>query len=326
MNKLTINLVTYNGGEYLPFLFNSLKKQTYKDWKLNVQDNCSNHNTLNILKNELNNLSVQYDLKVNTSNIGFSKAHNQLWKDSDSQYVLLLNDDVILEPDCLEKMIDFMNEKVAVVSPRLMQWKNKKLIDSLGLKVLRNRRVVEIGVGKEYTGDLQNKEVFGVSATCALYRKNLVDKILYEDNLFDETYICYKEDIDLSYRLQQIGTQAYTLLNAVAYHDRSGFGLKNKTDIKALKNKTKQAEYIKYHSYKNHLATLYKNEYLQNFLLDFPWIFWYEFKKFIYFLLFDRNILKGLKDLAKIRKELRKKRKQIKSFRSISWKKMRKWW
>jgi len=93
-----------------------------------------------------------------------------------------------------------------------------------------------------------------------------------------------------------------------------------------LKNKKGQSEWIKYHSYKNHLMTLYKNEYCQNLLIDFPSILWYELKKFFFFLFFDAKVLRGWKEIWRNRKVLKKKRKEIKEKRKTSWRKMRKWW
>jgi hypothetical protein len=72
--------------------------------------------------------------------------------------------------------------------------------------------------------------------------------------------------------------------------------------------------------------TIYKNEYWQNFILDFPFILWYELKKWLWFLLFDWQVLKGHREIWKARKILKKKRRAIINKRKVSWKEMRKWW
>ncbi|MBU0596683.1 hypothetical protein KKA94_00780, partial [Patescibacteria group bacterium] len=200
-------------------------------------------------------------------------------------------------------------------------------IDSLGLRVFRNRRVIEKYAGKEWSEiksmiemsfrtEGEAKEVFGVSGTLPMFRSSVIEEV----GLFDLSYGSYKEDVDLAFRLRSAGHKAFVLLNAVSHHDRTGI------DIGPVKNKKNQPEYIKYNSYKNHLMTLYKNEYWQNLLLDLPWILWYELRKFSYFLLFDRKVLVGLRDIWRIRKELKIKRLKIKKLRKISWREMRKWW
>ncbi len=339
MSKLSVNLVTWNSSKYLFYLFDSLRKQTYRDWELLVIDNYSSDDTLQILKKELNNFSVQWRIIENKENKGFAGAHNQGFKETAGEYALLLNPDMVIAPDCFEKLVDFadLNPDAAVVAPRLMRWDFSKaptdaactnIIDSLGLKLLRSRRVVEIGAGEEWASKTESAlEVFGVSGTMPLFRRSILEAVQFSDgSIFDETYHSYKEDVDLAFRLRSAGYRAHVVPSVVAYHDRSAVGSSDLSDLAAVENKTQQAGFIKYHSYKNHLATLYKNEYWQNFLLDFPWIIWYETKKLIYFLLFDRPVLAGLKEIWLKRAELKAKRLKIKNTRKIEWRELRKWW
>ncbi len=337
--KLTVHLVVWNGSKYIPYLFDSLKKQNFEDWKLVILDNSSTDDTVEKIKKEIIDFPVEVEFIEGKENLGFAGGHNFLYKKLDSDYFLLLNQDMFLESDCLEKMIKFMdeNKEVAAVSPRLMRWDfdNKEFtnkIDTLGLKVLRNRRVIEKYTGKDWD-DKKSKlelshhtldeamEVFGVSGALPMLRKSVIDKV----GLFDDLYHLYKEDVDLAYRLRIAGYKAFVLLDTVAYHDRSAEGLEKKGDSVALKNKEKQSEWVRYHSYKNHLMTLYKNEYWQNCILDLLWILWYELKKFGYFLLFDRNVLKGLGEIWKNRKDLKAKKKRVKEMRKISWRELRVW-
>ncbi|HBU06751.1 MAG TPA: hypothetical protein DEB09_01580 [Candidatus Magasanikbacteria bacterium] len=356
--KLNIHLVTWNGSKYIEYLFDSLRKQTFRDFKLVILDNGSTDDTVEKIKIEIKSMPIECELIEGKENLGFSGGHNKLFEgirnkeQGENEYVLLLNQDMYLMPDCLEKLVQFMDshDDVAVVSPRLMRWNidftdlkkdfterleqsfsNK--IDTLGLKVLRNRRVIEKYTGKDWD-DKKSKlelshhtvdeamEVFGVSGAFPMLRKNVIDKV----GLFDELYFLYKEDVDLAYRLRIAGYKAFVLLDTVAYHDRSAEGLEKKGDMVAMANKKKQSSWVKYHSYKNHLMTLYKNEYWQNYLLDLLWIKWYELKKFVYFLIFDRSVLKGLGEIWKNRKDLKIKRLKIKEMRKVSWREMRRWW
>ena len=362
--KLSVHLVTWNGEKYIPHLFESLKKQSYADWTLLVIDNNSGDGTVELIKKESSNFLVKWKLIENKTNLGFAGGHNQAFRESESEYVLLLNQDMYLAPDCLEKVVMFLDQhpEAASVSPRLMKWdfpaNFTEKIEALGIKVYPSRRVVEQYTQQNWS-DLKkiichceersdeaiprfgsanrgiaalplvarndSLEVFGVSGALPALRRSAIKNVAYPDgSIFDESYHSYKEDVDLAWRLAVNGQKSYVLLDAVAYHDRSAAGPKQADDASALANKKQQSEWVKYHSYKNHLMTLYKNEYWQNFALDFPWILWYELKKFVYFLLFDRHILGGLKEI--FNKDLAKKRRLIKSFRKISWQEMRKWW
>ncbi|MDO8499619.1 MAG: glycosyltransferase [bacterium] len=369
--KLSVHLVAWNGAKYISYLFDSLRKQNFKDWFLYIVDNDSKDNTVELIKKELANFPVQYKFVQNQTNAGFAPGHNQAFRDTDGEYFLLLNQDMYLMPDCLEKMVQFLDthSDVAAVSPRLMKWNftsvchsdraqrveeslsvdnpEKTLrdpsaalgmtnkIDALGLKIFRNRRVVEWMTQEEWgfispslrgSGEGEALAVFGVSGAFPMYRRTAINKILLPGGQFlDESYHSYKEDVDIAYRLAASGHKAFVLTDTVAYHDRSGAGPKETSDSAAAANKKTQSDWVKYHSYKNHLMTLYKNEYWQNFILDFPWILWYELKKLAYFALFDRKVFWGLKEIWPMRKELKVKREHIKVLRKVGWREIRKW-
>ncbi len=355
MPKLSVHLVSWNSARYIPCLFDSLRKQSFKDWFLYVVDNASADNTIELIKKELENFPVAYKIIENKENLGFAPAHNQAFADTNGEYFLLLNHDMYLQSDCLEKMVKFLdkNKEVAAVSPRLMKWDFNKIntegleksfsnqIDALGLKIFRNRRVIEQYTqydwdelkldsrfhGNDNCGVMQALEVFGVSGAFPMFRRSSIKSVQFDDGEFlDGSYHSYKEDVDLAYRLQAIGLKSFVLLNTVACHDRAGAGPKEMDDKTAIKNRRNQSSWVRYHSYKNHLRTLFKNEYWENLTLDFPWILWYELKKFVYLLIFDREVLKGLKEVWRGRVDLTNKRSQINKIKKANWTEIRKWW
>ncbi|MCF6276642.1 MAG: glycosyltransferase [Candidatus Magasanikbacteria bacterium] len=340
--KLTVQLVVWNGEKYIPYLFESLRAQTFKDWDLLIFDNNSTDNIINKIQKELNNFSVQNKFIKSKENIGFAGGHNLLYAKNDSEYILLLNQDMYLEKDCFSKLVEYLdkNEKTASSSPRLMRWNfgdvEKGLensfgenIDTLGLKVFRSRRVVDTFAQQKW-GEVKTKfngkndvEVFGVSGALPIYRRSAL-KVVEENGLiFDTLFGSYKEDVDLAFRLCSVGFNAAVILNVVAYHDRSGTGSKDYSDKSAIKNKKKQSTQLSYQSYKNHIMILLKNEYWQNFLLDFIWILCYELKKFVYYFLFNRKNLKGLKEIWENRNIILNRRKEIKQNRKVDWREMR---
>lgn len=333
--KLTVHVVTWNGAKYIPQLFESLRNQTTKDWELVILDNNSSDNTVELIEQELQEWPGTKRFIKNSVNAGFAGGHNLLYSQTTSEYFLLLNQDFYLEPDCIEKLLAEIKSKseLAVVSPRLMKWDfvNQKFtntIDSLGLRVFRNRRVVELGGGEEWQ-DTDEKiiKVFGVSGAAPLFRRRAIDTVAFsESEFFDGTYSSYKEDVDLAFRLQSAGFGAETVLEAVIYHDRSAPGPIELSDTSASENKQKQSAWVQYHSYKNHLMTLYKNECGKNLILDFLPILWYELKKFGWFLIFKPSVLKGLNEIWQHRQGLKEKRKKIKLNRKNNWQQLRTWW
>lgn len=324
MNKeisISINLLTWNGEKYLPWLLQSLKKQTFRNWKLLVLDNASSDKSVDIVKEYIPDAKVIKQKE----NIGFAKGHNLLINWSDSDYILVLNQDIILDEDYLEKLINYLEENpiVASVAGKIMYWdfnegKKSKIIDSFGLKIDKKRQVVDWNQGKE-DYELENTEVFGLSGAATIFRRRNLENIKelkYNSfQYFDEDFFAYKEDIDIAWRLRLNGWENYLITNTKGYHHRS-INSKEDRKLRGAVNKL---------SYRNHLMLLYKNSFFRNFMKDFFNILWYELKKIIYFMIYERSTLKGFKEFIKSLPSLRKKRKFIKRLRQVKSEEIYKW-
>jgi len=342
--SVAIHLVTWNGAQYLPYFLTTLKQQSFQDFELFVLDNGSTDETPKIIERGRGIFSQPVHVSYNARNVGFAKGYNQLLRQSDADMQLIVNQDVIFSDLCLETLVRFMcwHAEASAVAPFLMRWnfnatagkKAADKIDAVGLKAYRNRRVVEWLAGLPPDDDAltviakasSNKiiETFGVSGALALFRRQALLDVAFADGaVFDETYGSYKEDVDLAYRLKSMGHKTFIARDAIACHIRGGASANNLSDISGARHKRTQPLSLRKTSYVNHLATLYKNEYWQNFFLDFPWIFWYEWKKFMYFLLFDREVLGGLRDAWAKRRELKEKREWIIKKRKMKWNEMR---
>ncbi len=313
MARLALHLVTWNGARYLPFLFESLKRQVYSDVVLRVWDNHSVDGTLTLLKKELANFPHPHTFIESPENIGFAGGHNQLFKECKEEFVLLINQDLYLLPECIALLVEALesDQKIASVTPRLMKWNFfviqdqglpasfSSTVDSLGLSMFRSRRVVDWCAGDEWEkiadrfSSAQFRPVFGVSGALALYRVSALRAVAdAEGNIFDPRFESYKEDVELAWRLDKNGYKALVVPGAIAYHDRtaampeSGLG-----DYAAAKNKKKQSARVRFLSYRNHLLMLFKHETVRTFFSRAPWIVWYELKKVVFLIFTDPKLV-----------------------------------
>jgi GT2 family glycosyltransferase len=340
MAKVSIHLVTWNGQKYIEDCLNSILEQNFSDYFLLIIDNDSADQTVKIIEQQyLPLFGSKVRFVKNKNNLGFAQAHNQslLW--TDSEYVLILNQDVILEPDFLSKIISFLDKHKTVgsVTGKILRWQfenneglkkshKSDIIDTLGLKIFKSQRVIELAAGEKDLGNYEdNWKIFGVSATCPVYCRKALEEVRYKDEYFDNDFFSYKEDIDLAYRLQWFGWQSYYLPEAIAYHDRTAKSQEKNSDIELIKQRKHKSKFINYHSYKNHWFVLLKNLSFNNFIRYLPYICYYEFKKFIYILLFEPLTLKSLKEVWAKRKKMKEKRKFIISKRIITDEKIRQW-
>ena len=335
-SKLAVNLVTYNGERYLPECLQSLNNQTFQDFSLLIIDNGSSDGTLAFLKEYFPQIKViSYK-----ENIGFARAHNQAIAWTNSDYLCLLNQDIILEPDYFEQAINYLDQQndAAALSGKLLYWdfanqEKTKIIDSLGIRIFNNHRVADRAQGQADEGQYdQVEEIFGVSGALPIYRRLALEKLKVRidhghQEYFDEMFFSYKEDVDLAYRLRLAGMSSFYLPNAVAYHDRSAKATADSGDKSLIKNRKDRNRMIKIYSYKNHLLTLIKNEFTANLFKYSLSIFWYEFRKLLFILIFEQSTFKGLSMYFNQRPKILQKRKYIiKNIRVIKPKDLAKWY
>jgi len=323
---VTISLLTWNGARYLPWLIRSIKEQYFKEWELLILDNASSDDSVSTVKEYY----PQGRIILQKNNIGFCRGHNMLMNWSSAKYILVINQDIILEKDFLQTLVDFMekNPKAGSASGKLLYWdftnnKKSKIIDSLGLKIDHKRSVSDIEQGQQ-DHPVETHQVFGLSGACVLYRRQALEAVseLMSDNhyeFFDEAFFAYKEDIDLAWRLRLAGWQNWLVGTTKAYHHRS---LKSTQSLKERRKVRGAANRL---SYRNHLMVLYKNSFRLNLWKDLVEIKIYEIKKFFYLLLFERSTLDGLSEYIRSKPALRKKRKFVRKITAVKAEDMYHW-
>lgn len=331
MSKVSVNLVTWNGKRFLEHLLPSLAEQTFQDFEVLVIDNASNDGTVKWLKEKYPKIRVI----ENPRNKGFAHAHNQAIHFTGGEYVLMLNQDMILTKTYLEEVVAALGAKPEAASAcgillslsgqpdSLTKDSFTTTIDTAGLKVFKSRRVVDAYAGKDISTypHKDTHEVFGVSGALPLYRRAALDDVMVSGfrtkngskggEYFDEDFDTYKEDIDLAWRLKLRGWSSVVVPSAKAYHFRSAAGNEVQGNIATLKNRLGKSEVSKMGSLRNHLWMLVKNDQYGNILRSLPLILWYEMRKWGIVLLFEQKSLKALWQFFTCLPKMLKKRKVI---------------
>lgn len=331
--KVSIIIVTWNSAKFLPYCLGSIFEQSFRDFEVVVIDNGSTDGSVEEIESAFASDEATADEKLaviqNKENLGFAKANNQGIKSSHSEYILFCNPDIILESDFLEKAIRTIkkDEKIGSAGGKLfkIQWSNEELpkpiktdiIDSYGIRVTKSHRALEIGSGKKDYGQYdKEREVFGISGALVLYRRSALEQIKYEDEYFDEDFFAYKEDVDLAWRLRLGGFKSVYNPKVQAYHFRG---------VSQELNRKRRSTLVNQLSYKNHLLALVKNQTLTNFILYFPFIFFYELGKFFCVLFFEQSTLKGLFKFFEQLPRALEKRKAAMQRRRVTSEDLEKW-
>ncbi|MFA5954448.1 MAG: glycosyltransferase [Patescibacteria group bacterium] len=325
---VTVAIVTRNGAAYLPKLLQSLDEQTFHDFETSFLDNASTDASVEIVKEWLNN--HQGFLTEERENTGFASAYNKLIQDVTTPYILVLNQDVVLDKEYLSRLVSqaVIDKQVGVFSGILLRFNMTstrpiftQVIDAFGLKLFRTHRAVEWLRGQDVTvAPKISMPVFGVPATAALYRMDALKSVAIQRShktlYFDDLFFAYKEDVDIAYRLQLKGWGSVVVPQAVAYHYRTVRGEVDSGSLfnsvtKSAKVRQERSEFNKYQSYRNHLFFLFGTVKVSFFSLSFWLTLIYEVGKCAYLIFTSSSHLRAWKEVYQVRRELREKRLQV---------------
>ena len=218
--------VLFKSDAVLPDFFESLARQTYRDFILILVDNDANETTQNIIK-ELNTRysEITIDYIDSQANIGVAAGNNLGIKKAiylKCQQILLSNNDIVIEEnDVLDKMISLnQSENKKLITPKILYYDTKKIWMAGGYHSKWRSLGIHFGNYAEPDDTRFNvsKDVT-YAPTCFMFiDKEVFDKI----GLMDEKYFVYVDDTDFVYRAIQSGFKLWyekskTILHKVSF-------------------------------------------------------------------------------------------------------------
>ena len=231
--RVTVAIFNFHGQGQLEQCLTALAAQEFMEWELVLIDNSPGDCLISGLQ-LMHPLSTWLDegkarLVTNNRNVGFARAANHAIFKSQGEFILLLNQDVFMEPGYIGALVAAMDAKpqVASVTGKLLRPHidgRPDIIDSTGHLFYDDRVVVNRGKDEEDMGQYVEGEVFGVSAAAAVYRLSALREIAFDGEIFDEDFFAYLEDIDIDFRLRRAGYKAWYTPRAVARHALAGSG------------------------------------------------------------------------------------------------------
>ena len=209
--KLSIVIVSYNVRTYLEQCLQSVQKALKGiEGEVFVVDNHSEDDSVAVVRTDY----PWVRLIESPENVGFARANNIAIRQSEAEYVLLLNPDTVVEEDTLRQSLAFMDAHPEAGGAGVM------MHNADGTLAPESRRAIPtpwvsclkmLGFTKRYYMSHlpwnQPSQIEVISGAFCLLRKKALDEI----GLLDETFFMYGEDIDLSYRLLKGGWQNWYL-------------------------------------------------------------------------------------------------------------------
>ncbi|UCS91988.1 glycosyltransferase family 2 protein [Echinicola marina] len=112
--KVSICIPIYNGEEYLCECLSSVKNQTFKDFELIISDDKSTDSSLKIVQGFLRkNPWIKNKIFFNNTR-GIGSNWNNCLRNVSGEYIKFLFQDDILEPNCLDQMVSYLDANAEV--------------------------------------------------------------------------------------------------------------------------------------------------------------------------------------------------------------------
>jgi len=158
----------------------------------------------------------------NEKNLGFAGGNNWGMRQAKGDYYFIVNNDTILTPDIIEKLlIPFdQDKKVGFVCPKIKYYSNQEIIQYAGFNKLNLYTARTTAVGRNQTdfGQFDKKGFTNLAHGCAMM---VPKKIAIEIGKFPVEFFLYYEEVDWSLRLIKAGYGIYFQPLAVIYHKES---------------------------------------------------------------------------------------------------------
>ncbi len=266
MIKTTVVIPNYNGIAYIEDCLTFLKRTKGTEFDTIVVDNGSSDGSDRVVAEKfpwVNLICLEH-------NTGFSNAVNVGIKASKTPYVLLLNNDTVVEHDFVVRLEQVMDEKPEYFSfaAKMLSLRNPEEIDDAGDYYCALGWAFARGKGKPSSRFTAQTDVFAACAGAAIYRREVFRQIGY----FDELHFAYLEDIDIGYRARLRGFKNGYCPQAVVYHAGSGSSGSRYNEFKVNL------------SSKNSIYLIAKNMPLLQILLNIPFLFLGFFVKTLFFI------------------------------------------
>lgn len=217
---VSVIIVSVGAKDYIKLCLDSLLKQSHLPSEIIVIDNSSRANCAQ----EITKLYPGVKLYSGPENLFYAAALNKGISLSEGEFVLCLNDDVVLDREFIREALKgfLINKQIGSVSGKILR-ADGKILDSTGLFISVWRTPKERGYGRRDSGQFnKNGFIFGVSGAAAFYRREMLVSIMERGDYFDSDFRMFYEDLDISWRAQRYGWLAYYISTALIYHVRGG--------------------------------------------------------------------------------------------------------
>lgn len=217
---MSIVLVCWNNKAYLDPCLKSLYEGGLKSsFDVIVVDNGSTDGSQQMLAEKYPDVK----LIQNEGNVGLGKASNQGIEATKGRFVLLLNNDTLVNGSALDVLVEYLdaNPEAGATAGKLLNPDGSFQSGFAPFSTLLEEFLIVTHIGEilwpgypSHGDSNEIKETGWMSSACLLVRRAALDQI----GLLDEGYFIYGDEADLQYRLNKAGWKVVFLPSSTIIH------------------------------------------------------------------------------------------------------------
>jgi hypothetical protein len=219
--KVIILILNWNGLKDTIECIESIGNIHYSNYSVLVIDNGSDGDNVRLLKEKF---GAGLNIIETGKNYGFAGGINRgisyALRNLESDYMLLLNNDTIVAPDFLDKLISAVEKDstIGLAGPKILFYNESQYIQSTGNRI---NMVMGIPIRIAFK-EKDSSEATGIQTADYIDTAILVKTSLFKSvGLFDESYFCYWEDADYGVRARRAGFRVISVLDARVWHKKT---------------------------------------------------------------------------------------------------------
>ena len=220
--KVAIIILNWNGKEDTIECLESLKYITYPNYEILLVDNGSTDGSVKCFRE----MYSEIEIIENGGNLGFARGVNVGIKhylvDKNTSFILLLNNDTIVYPDFLDKLIESMNinKNIGIASSKLINQNNQIQFQYNYLKpkvVYLIKQFIFFNLSKNLYMTTADLPIYIDVANGAsmLINAKVIEKIGYMDSCFSPVY---GEESDFCCRAKKAGFKIVFAPKSIVIH------------------------------------------------------------------------------------------------------------
>ena len=299
--KVSVVILNYNGVEHIDECLSTVLNQTYPHYDVVVVDSASSDLSVNYIQSKYPDVM----LLPFKENLGYARGNNIGIENTDGDYVAILNNDTIVEPDWIKELVTTLQSRddVCFATSKLKIYHDRDTINARGIVIHYTGPSFNNGLFERDDDNSSQMSVPGVNGCAFAARRD----VLKEIGAFDSDFFMHMEDADLSLRARLAGYDILYVPTSVVYHKyRLNIGSNEKF----------------YRLERNRYLLLLKNYSARTIVVLLPALLLTELMIIGYTFIWGRSYmsskLKVLKWLYRNRKRIKIKREQVQKLRKVN--------